>query len=404
MDVYDIRTSLCAVALSFVVALGTPLQGSAAAADSMEFEPEQVGLVSALPDRFPEHWMLVRDFGALAMSLEGRILLIDPLGETLSEQFKGLLTASFTAGFQHGHVRNEFYVIETFWSRGGRGGERTDLVSIWDPQALTVVAEIPIPAGRLTGLPKPLATALLGNDERYLAIYNFSPAQSVAIVDLERRAFVGEVAIGGCGLVLANGHRSFTSFCGNGTLKTTHLKEDGTLDSATSTPEFFDAQTNPLFDMASVWDGTAYLATFGGDIIPVDVSGERLSVGKRWRLTEVSEDPEDAQWRPGGMSLLVHDAQGLAYVLMHPEGKEGTHDNGGSEVWVYDFKERKRLSRIKLENWGISIGTSGTGEQRYLFVTNADRDIDLYHIPDGRYVKKLDVGAFGPFHYHGLQR
>ena len=32
-------------------------------------------------------------------------------------------------------------------------------------------------------------------------------------------------------------------------------------------------------------------------------------------------------------------------MLMHPDGEDGTHDNGGSEIWVFDMLERKRLSR-----------------------------------------------------------
>ena len=64
------------------------------------------------------------------------------------------MTASFAADLLNSPNADEYYVVETFWSRGGRGGERTDVVSVYDPTTLSVVDEISVPPRRITGMPK----------------------------------------------------------------------------------------------------------------------------------------------------------------------------------------------------------------------------------------------------------
>lgn len=364
------------------------------------FEPEKLGQVRLLPEAFPEHWLLVRDFGALAMSLEGRILLVDPLGESVADQFKGLMTASLHAGFAHSIKRNEFYVIETFYSRGGRTGDRTDLVTIWDQQTLTVIDEIPIPAGRLTGIPKRTSSGLIG-DDRFLAIYRFTPAQTVSIIDLDKRELVTQVALSGCALVLPNGEHSFTSICGDGSLRTSHLDTSGMLKNVSTSDVLFDPMNDPIFSTPALVNGVAYFVTFSGQVLPVNIDQDVITAGQSWPLAQNSEE---ASWRPGGLSMLIEDSAGFGYVLMHPDGKEGTHDNGGSEVWVYDFANQKRLRRFELKTWALSLGTSGGGDQRFLFAMNSARKIDMYQIPSGDYVKTLDLEVFAPLQFHGLQR
>ncbi len=363
-----------------------------------EFEPEPVGIVEGIDANYPPHWIMVRDFSFFHM-LEGKVLVIDPLGETLGDQYKGMMTASFIAGYARSASRNEMYVIEGFFSRGGRGGERTEVVAIYDPATLNVTAEVEIPPKRITGMPKSMMNSLIGGD-RFLGVYNFTPAQSVSIVDLQTRAFVGEVNTPGCGFVIPNGERSFTSICSNGSLLTSHLNEDGTLKDTTKTDILFDPQNDPIFETPAILDGVAYFPTFSGQILPLDVSGETVSAGATWSL---ATNDEEATWRPGGMNLIMVDSAGVGYVLMHPEGGEGTHKNGGGEVWVYDFAAGERKARIELKNWGLSLGHSGTGDQRYMFVTNPDMAIDMYSLPDGEYIKTLNTGAVTPFMVEGAQ-
>lgn len=391
MGSHKAQTVRCGFAT--LVALLMTLAWPGAVAEA--FEPEPIGEIASLPAQYPDHWVMVHDFSFFHM-FEGKVLVIDPLAQDVGGQYKGMMTASFIAAFQRNKTLNEMYVVETFYSRGARGGERADFVTIYDPATLAVTAEISIPPKRVSGMPKTSAYTLLA-DDRLLAIYNFTPGQSVSIVDLTGRKFVGEIPTSGCGFTIATGARSFTSICANGSFLTSHLTADGALAGTDKTEPVFDAQQDPIFETPAIVDGVAYFPKFSGQVLPVDVSDEVVKIGETWWLT--GED--ERGWRPGGMNLITVDSAGLAYVLMHPDGDEGTHKNGGSEVWVFDLPARQRLARITLENWGLSLGTSGTGEGRLLLVTNADMGIDVYRLSDASFVHTLQTGAVTPFLVHG---
>ena len=82
--------------------------------------------------------------------------------------------------------RREIYLPETHYSRGSRG-ERTDVVTIYDAKSLFPVAEVRIPPGRAINVLSS-ANAALSDDERFVAVFDYTPATSLSIVDVERRA------------------------------------------------------------------------------------------------------------------------------------------------------------------------------------------------------------------------
>jgi len=353
-------------------------------------KPEPLNQHTSLPDTWPDHWLLVHDLTWFKF-LEGRMLVVDPLAADVAGQFKGSMSSSLNGAYERSLKRNEHYIAETFWSRGNRGGERTDTVTIYDRATLKYLDEIIIPPKRLSGMPKNISTAITP-DERFLLIYNFTPSQSVSVVDLESRRFVGEADIGGCGFVIATGQRSFFSLCSNGTVRVVHLDDTGRVQGTQTSPQFFDADEDPLFETAALSPGKAVFPTFQGRIVEIDTRREMPRIMKPWWLTTSQE----RGWRPGGARPAVADASGLLYVLMQPDGAEGTHKNGGSEVWVVDQKTSKRLSRIVLKNWGIALGATGKGENRLLVVTNGDLGLDIYRIPEGAFVQTLAVAAEAP--------
>ena len=78
---------------------------------------------------------------------------------------------------------------------------------------------------------------------------------------------------------------------------------------------------------------------------------------------------------------------------MHPDGTDGSHKGGGSEVWVYDVESKKRLNRMKLKEWGVSIEVT-QGEQPYLVVTNGNMDLDVYSADSGEWIRLIGGRAF----------
>jgi methylamine dehydrogenase heavy chain len=94
--------------------------------------------------------------------------------------------------------------------------------------------------------------------------------------------------------------------------------------------------------------------------------------------------------------VLAADQKGLLYVLMSPYGKEGSHKDGGTEVWVVDPASGKRVNRIALQAHSGSIGVTHE-EVPHLIVTRADAGIDVYDAVTGAFVHSLgNTVAFSP--------
>lgn len=84
----------------------------------------------------------------------------------------------------------------------------------------------------------------------------------------------------------------------------------------------------------------------------------------------------------------------MLYVLMSPYGKEGSHKDGGTEVWVVDPATGKRVNRIVLKGHSISI--SATREAvSHLIAIRATGEVDVYDAASGAFVHSLGntIGA-----------
>lgn len=368
---------------------------SAAAAD---FTAEPLFRNTSLPEVYPDHWLMVHDSAFFHMR-EGRFLVVDPSADTIGGQLRGLLPADFIAHHQHSPSRREHYIIETFFSRGGRGGERTDTVTIYDTANLRVQGEVIIPPKRLSSMPQPFATALL-DEAGLLVIYNFTPSQSISVVDVGKREFVAEHKIDGCSLVIPTGAAAVTSICSDSAFLTTTLSDGGATASRARSAPIPDAAEDPIFEKAGIINGVAYFPTFNGNILPVDLNGGTAAPGQRWSL--VTDAERAASWRPGGWRIIVADRRGRLYVLMHGDGHEGSHKNGGNQVWVFDAKTQKRIGAIELDSWGISLGLSDA-QQQQLLVTNGDLQLELYDTDSGELVKTLMVDMQTPFIANGVR-
>ena len=367
------------------------------AVDAPGFAPDPPNINDSLPADYPDHWLMVHDAAFFHMR-EGRYYIVDPEAGTVGGQVQAMLSADFIATYAQSQVRQEHYVVESFFSRGGRGGERTDVVTIYDMASLAVKGEVIIPPKRYSGMPS-LFTAALTDGDRLLVVYNFTPSQSLTVVDLEKREFVAEHDIAGCALAIPTGAAGVTSICSNGAFLTTSFSDGGAKVSSVYTSAVIDME-DPMFEKAGFVDGIGYFPTFSGDFLPVDLSGEAAVPGERWPA--VTEEERTAGWRPGGLQLVAADRLGRLYLLMHPQGREGSHKDGGNEVWVFDPKAQKRIARIPLATWGISIGLSNA-QQPLLVVTTGDLQLETYDTESGELIKTLLVEAQTPFIVRGVR-
>lgn len=310
--------------------------GAAAPPAAAELPSEPVGRVAEAPPPSPHHvWV--------ADLVLRRTALLD--GD--SGRFLGMLSTGLgPIAPLFAQARGEIYLPETFYARGTRG-ERTDVVTVYGVTSLAPLAEITIPPRR-ADVVHATALATLLDDGRFLALYNYTPATSVTIVDVEERRFAGEIATPGCSLVYGAGPRRFFTICGDGSLLQVSLDERGAEQARVRTGKGFDPVADPVTEKA-VRRGDEWLfATFEGEVLPVDVSGEAPRFGERWSLLD--EAARTASWRIGGnRHLAVHEASGRLYALVHQGGPDG-HKEPGTAIWVYDLARRARVQEIALRN------------------------------------------------------
>jgi methylamine dehydrogenase heavy chain len=324
---------------ALALALLLPLALLASDPTSDPVPAERVGDVARLPEEMGAHWVWASD------SVLNRSALFD----ADSGRMLGMVDGGVGVSPLHPHVsraRREVYVVETVYSRGHRG-ERTDLVTIYDAVTLAVAGEVVIPPRRADNGNGVALAALLDGD-RFLVVLNQNPGTSVSVVDLEARAFAGEIATPGCALVLPAGERRFGMLCGDGTALAITLDDAGHEAGRAKSERFFDATRDPITEKG-VRDGARWrFASFDGLLHEIDFGGERPRPASPWPLFSDAERAEG--WRIGGLQhLALHAASGRLYSVVH-QGEAGSHKDAGPEVWVYDLAKRARVQRIEMEN------------------------------------------------------
>ena len=356
-----------------------------ASAALAELQPEPTGVIESLPDTWPAHWIIAADAAFFHMS-DGKFIVLDADSDDPSARFKGFFNGGFIANFAQATTRPEIYIAETFRSRGTRG-ERTDVLTIFSKSDLEPIGEVVIPPKRSSNMPTAYNVQLV-DDENIALVYNFTPAQSISVVDVVAREFLAEVPTPGCALAFPMAGRAFASICSDATIMAITLGDDGRQVSSSRTDPFFDVDSDPLMEKPAMHNGVAYFPSFLGNVYPVDLNGSTPVVGESWSLN----GDEEGGWRPGGIQVSASDAGGDLYFLMHPEGTEGTHKDPGVEVWVFDSETGRRVNRVALELPALSINVTRDDEP-LLVATNINMEVDVYDASSGEHLRTL--GNFG---------
>ena len=343
---------------------------------------EKTGRSETLPSSYPNTWIFAHDTNFSAIS-DGKVVIVDVASK--NRNHRGSIPAGQFASFLASSTRPELYVAETYYEKRVRG-TRFDVITVYDKASLSPIAEIELPGGKRGQYVTFENTLQFLNGERWLAVYNFTPAASVYIVDIAQRKVISEPQVAGCSMIYPTGQRNFVSLCGDDTMLVTQLDDNAKVVKQFHTEKFFSADKDPLFMVAGTVGKVAYLPSFLGDIQPLGLSGDEPKILPRWSLLNDAERAEN--WRPGGWQMITADAAGHLYVLMHPNGYNGSHKSGGSEVWVFDAASGRRLARHVLKNWGISIEAT-LNDDPSLVVTNDKFQLDVYQAGSGQWVRMI---------------
>jgi methylamine dehydrogenase heavy chain len=344
--------------------------------------PTDPPAVEQLPSKPTPHWVWVNDTSFFAYP-DGRAFLVD--GD--SGKMLGMLSTGFSfTGILVPKAGGVIYSPEIYFSRGTRG-TRTDVVTIYDAARLEPLGEIEIPPKRASILPMAGAQALT-DDERFLLIYNFTPAQSVTVVDTRSRKFVGEIETAGCALVYPTGPRSFFSICGDGALLVTTLTDAGTLASHVRTAAVIDVLKDPVTEKGVRRGDTWLFASFEGVLHPLRATASGVEAGPTWPLFTQQELAQ--HWRTGGLNhLAMHGGSGRLYSIVHQGGPE-TREELGEEVWVYDVASRKRAQTITMRNKVGSIQVSQDSHPLLFACAMENNRLDIYDATSGKYLRTVE--------------
>src|SRR5215472_5623991 len=299
--------------------------------------------VERLPPRSP-HWVYVYDY-VFDNEIDARVYLYD--GD--SYRRLGQIGAGFYAQLNLSPDGGTTAVASTYFARGSRGA-RTDVVEFTDNNTLSVTREILLPSKRALSVVSLFGIAY-SSDGHFLYAAYMTPAASFGVLDLAAGTVLGEIDTAGCVLVIPSGHYRVSSICENGRLLTVTLDAQGHEAARAMSEPFFDADRDPVFVQAiPTPEGYTFLS-FLGEVHPVDMRGAQPMFGPTWSLVSASEK---GRWRPGATQVgAIHRGLGRLYVPMH-QGGEGTHKDGGTEIWVFDTASHRRLARWPLQGHALS--------------------------------------------------
>ena len=365
-----------------IAAAAVLLCGSLAAQVVMDRIPSS----RSLPEEYPESWLFVHDLNYFAQVL-GKYVIVDVAAA--SNHHKGQFHGALLSAFAESESRGELYVAETFLSRISRG-ERTDAITVYEKTNLEPIAEIVLPGGKRALMVPNKGLLRLTRDDRFALVFNFTPAASVTVVDLDLRRVVAEVAVPGCSLIYPSGRRGFSTLCANGRLASYTLDVNGAVAGKSFGQPFNDIENDALYMEPATIDGISYFPTAAGRIQPIDMTPDRPAVLPPWSL--IGEVERAESWLTAEGQTVAGDRAGRLYARMHRVEADGSHVPDSSEVWVFDVEARQRLFRIGLENDGSAIAVTRGEAPKLVLATGTG--FDVYNTLTGAFER--NVGGWPP--------
>ncbi|WOJ97163.1 amine dehydrogenase large subunit [Congregibacter brevis] len=266
-------------------------------------------------------------------------------------------------------------------------GDRTDVVLVFDLENALPIKEIEIPP-KSAGIGHSGMIGLI--EERFIGVWNITPAMSVSVVDTSDDRFVGEISTPGCAGVYPV-DAGFLMACGDGRIQYIRLDSVGEEVDRLRSESFFSMSDDPVFDYAVPTPEGWMFMSLEGMVYEVSVANGAVQISEPWSINP--EDIEDAadlngvpieaddDWRIGGRQAFAYNASAnLLVTLMHQGGGQETFEDPGTQVWAFSTQTRRRAYVLELdeETMGSSLELTADDEP-LLLIAPADGGELLIH-------------------------
>ena len=339
---------------SGALAAGKPARPAAAKAVPPELPSETLTTSTIDPARTAR--VYVADV-AIAHIGDGRVRVFD----AKDGRMLGMVSTAFAGNFGLSPRHDTMFVATTHHSRTHRG-ERVDVLEAYDTQSLAFQYEVVIPPKRAQTLPYRNLVRTTA-DGRFVLVQNATPATSITVVDVKQRKVAAEVPTPGCwGVLPAASHPTrFSMLCGDGSVATVTLDDNGQPVDRQATGKLFDGDADAWFHHAEQSGDRYWFVSFKGVLTEMNLGGAKAELKSSLPLVGAAD--AKAGWRPGGYQQHTVDASGRWLVVgMHPKGAEGSHKTPAAKLWVFDLSSGKRTAVLP-GMMAIALNFSNNGER-----------------------------------------
>ncbi|WOJ92729.1 amine dehydrogenase large subunit [Congregibacter variabilis] len=284
---------------------------------------------------------------------------------------EGTLTLSmFSPALEPHLAAGRIYSYGSFYTRTFYG-DRTDVVLVFDLESALPIKEIEIPP-KSAGIGHSGMIGLI--EDRFIGVWNITPAMSVSVVDTADDRFVGEISTPGCAGVYPV-DAGFLMACGDGRVQYVRLDSVGEEVDRLRSEVFFTVTDDPVFDYAVPTPEGWMFMSLEGHVYEVAVKDGAVNVSEPWSINPADEegaadlngvpiDPDD-NWRISGRQAFAYNAKAnLLVTLMHEGGGQETFEDPGTQIWAFSTKTKRRAYVLELdeETKGVSVELTADAE------------------------------------------
>lgn len=345
-----------------------------------------VGETATVPE--PDvHWFTVRG-GNSAFMVDGDAGIVR--GTLTLSRFSPAVRPHVSAGRVYSY--GSFYTREVY-------GDRTDLVLVYDIETASPIAEIELPP-KSAGIGHSGMIGLI--DEKFIGVWNITPATSVSIVNIETNEFVGEIATPGCAAVYPV-DSGFLMPCGDGTIQFIGLSDTGEETSRSRSEEFFQIMEDPVYDYAVPAGEGWIFVSMEGLVYEVNVEGGEVIVAEPWSVKSDEGGvpdingvmiPSDDDWRIGGRQPFAYNAEaGLFMAVMKKGGGQELFAKPGTEVWVFNMNTQRRGFRIKMEEGETVSSVQMTPDADPLLIMATSDGVQIREARTGKMLHAMELNG-----------